>query len=733
MPSNSIQSEMVKFIRSQFPSIKMVPIERKLFSESQGSTFLKDLAIIEDHNNIDLLIADKYLCLASASALAQYAQTQQNVTFLKNSLKIDYRGCDRSITIDLMTIQALDLVPLNQKTSLMDVMDYTKTSQGSRLLRTNILQPPNDKATIVLRQGCIKELLMDEKMLFGLSKALSTFSDVDGFIRQIVQQPTLQKANKALSKKASLKHCQNVIQNVFSLKKNLDSIPLLLNVLDSAHNELLKTIHSKLSMDAIQQLSDEISTYMDTTVYEKTKSRSLDTLNRYLFAIKPGYHSLLDAARSIYKERMNEMNDLALMYQEEFDHLFKEVKLQYNSKREFYFTSTLKQDAHALPSTFTHVEKKGKKREFTSDALMSLNQRAKEACAEILMMTEKVILSLQEHIVPFLPYIYKVAESISLLDMLHSYAMYAYKNKVECCPEITKEGPFAISDGYHPILMELKKDYGKVVPNNTYATETLQNFHIITGENNSGKTTYLTQVAILTIMSHMGCLIPAHFASIRLVDRIFTRIGSQDCIEMNASSFLMEMKSMAYIMNNTTNRSLVIIDELGRSTSYFDAVPLCWSICEYLMSIKAFIFLSTHFIDMAKKLQDLYPTVKVHRFMTESRGGEGNNGIKFHYSLKEGCVEDYEYGIQLAQQYGWPWEIIIEARRIRAKLEENLMIRKQQSMNSKAYKDSEMQRIKRTIVDKILVLKNSTLDEEGKIAYLKEIKTKFQSVLNELL
>lgn len=728
MPTNSLQSELAKFIKNQFPYIKIIPMDRKNFSETSGSIFLKDLTTRDDLNDLDLLVSDKYLCLASASALTHYIQTQNDMSLLKNSLKIDYRGCESSIVMDLMTIQSLDLIPIHHRTSLLDVIDFTKTVQGARLIRTNILQPPNDKATIELRQSCVKEIMERENLRYGISKALSAFSDMDGYIRQIVQQPIESKSSK-VSKKTHIKHSQVMIQNFLNLKKNLDAIPFLVNVLDGSQNDLLKTISSNLTVEGIRRLNEEISSNIDVVVYDGNKSKALVTLNQLHYAIKPGIHGSLDTARNVYTERMEEMNQLVQSYKLEYESVMQDLKLQYNTKREFYLSALFKNEVQALPSIFYHEERKGKRRHFTSDKLIALNQRIRSLSSEILSYTQKHILSLQMITIPYLPFIYKLSESVALLDMLHSFATYAIESKQETCnPEISKEGPIAISNGYHPILTDVKKGLGRVIPNNTYATDTLQNVHIITGENNSGKTTYLTQIALLTILAHMGVPIPAQFASIRLVDRIFTRIGSQDSIEMNASSFLMEMKSVSYIMNNATSKSLVLIDELGRSTSYYDAVPICWSICEHLMSLKSFLFLSTHFVEMAKSLQELYPTVKVHKFLTELNG----ETLKFQFSLREGCLGDNEYGIQLAQQNGWPWDIMLEARRIRAMLDENIKKKKLKAMNSVAFKASEIQRTKRIIVDKIRVLKNSALDEEGKMSYLKEVKVKFQKILEEL-
>lgn len=653
-------------------------------------------------------------------------------------MKVKYRGYDSSIIIDSRSIQSLELVStmkfhgsIHGSMSLFDAINYTKTPQGARLLRSNLLQPPNDLATIKMRQDCVTEIIGSEKRYYAISKALESVSDIDGLISELVQLPN--KKSKLRTKKAMIKHCQQTITNILHLKKNVNAIPSIVDALEGANNELLKIIYTNLSSQDVTNLANEISeTLSDSAPSHSISKSSESNLIKHLFLVKPGVNGLLDTVRKIYSDRMDDIVKLADRYREDNEEIFQDLKILYNSKRGYFLSTNSTKET--LPPFALHCERKGKKLHFTTDKLISLNQRIREAINEILLITENVVQTIQERIRKYLPCIYKLAESIAYLDMICSFASYVMLcDRETCCPELTEDGPIAINDGVHPILSAIKKNKGLVVANNTYASETQQNFHIITGENNSGKTTYLTQVATLTIMAHMGGYIPAHFGSFRLVDKIFTRIGSQDSIEMNASSFLMEMKEMAYIVNNAKSKSLIIIDELGRSTSYHDAVPICWAICEYLMSLKSFVFLSTHFHEMAKQLQDIYPMIKVHKLLTEKVRKEGNRVVlKFHYSLQEGLTDDNEYGINLAQQYGWPLDIITDARIIREKVLNRKIKKRNEIMNSSAYKNAEAQRVKRMIVDKILILKNSTLDNDGKITYINELKSRYSNLLKSL-
>lgn len=235
----------------------------------------------------------------------------------------------------------------------------------------------------------------------------------------------------------------------------------------------------------------------------------------------------------------------------------------------------------------------------------------------------------------------------------------------------------------------------------------------------SGKSTYLRQVALLTILAHVGCFVPATFASFRLVDRLFTRIGTSDCMERNCSTFMVEMKEMAFIIQNATNHSLMIIDELGRGSSYLDGASIAWAICEYLLSLRAYTLCATHYMQLAD-LEAIYPNAKNYHLQVE------HDRMKlrptFMYTLKEGPT-DLKFGLVLAEIAGFPPDAVAAAREIHRKL--------QQSDTAKKEKEAQHLRELSQLAQRLLNLKTSTLSPELLRRYLTNLKEKFIAAQHE--
>jgi DNA mismatch repair protein MSH4 len=291
-------------------------------------------------------------------------------------------------------------------------------------------------------------------------------------------------------------------------------------------------------------------------------------------------------------------------------------------------------------------------------------------------------------------------------------------------PNFTTEGPIAIKQGRHPIL-EKSSNAGYFVPvssfvithdlqNDTYISES-GNFQIVTGPNMSGKSIYLRQIACITIMAHCGSFVPAKFASIRVVDKLFTRIGTDDSMESNASTFMVEMKEMAHIVQNATNKSLILIDELGRGTSNVEGSAIAWSICEYLMSLKAYTIFVTHYVQLTE-LELLYPNVKnYHLMVTTHIDGK----LNFLYSVGEGSCSEARYGLKLAKMLGLPKDILEDADNICQQVLEERQ-KKNQSLKEKSKQTNKL-RATYQLAQRILALKHSTLDLKALTIYLRKL------------
>ncbi|GAB0193321.1 mutS protein 4 [Grus japonensis] len=276
---------------------------------------------------------------------------------------------------------------------------------------------------------------------------------------------------------------------------------------------------------------------------------------------------------------------------------------------------------------------------FTSADLIKMNERCQESLREIYHMTYLIVCKLLNEIYEHIHCLYKLSDIVSMLDMLLSFA-HACTLSDYVRPEFTDT--LAIKQGWHPILEKIAME--KPVSNNTYLSEG-NNFVIITGPNMSGKSTYLKQIALCQIMAQIGSYVPAEYCSFRIAEQIFTRIGMDDDIETNASTFMKEMKEITYIIQNANDKSLIIIDELGRGTSAEEGIGICYAACEYLLNLKAFTLFATHFLELCH-IDALYPNVENYHFEVQHvRSSAGNKEkIAYTYTLSKGYTEEKNYG-----------------------------------------------------------------------------------------
>ena len=364
-----------------------------------------------------------------------------------------------------------------------------------------------------------------------------------------------------------------------------------------------------------------------------------------------------------------------------------------------------------LPSIFIQQVKQKKFIKFSSEELISLNDRQKDSMAEILQLSNRLLEELFHNLRGNIGCIYSLNDTTSLLDMITSFASFACKVP-SCKPILTTENTMCITKGRHPILSTLVMHEDGFIPNDTRCNAA-ENFHILTGANMSGKSTYIRQIALLVIMAHVGCFVTAESCTIRITDHIFSRIGTSDSLEDNASSFMVEMREMAYIHLNKTPRSLVIIDELGRGTSLGDACAIAWSCCEDLIISKCFTFFVTHFTQLLK-LAGMYKNVRLSYLATE----EDNNRLIFNHKLNKGIDTTENFGIKLAHsQAGFPALVIDYAASISSDL--SRMQATQQNL-LQAPTINEYHRI----AQEIKRLRHSTLDEDDIRTILRQLKAR---------
>ncbi|CAG8761797.1 23608_t:CDS:10, partial [Gigaspora rosea] len=447
--------------------------------------------------------------------------------------------------------------------------------------------------------------------------------------------------------------------------------------------------------------------------YQKS---SLGLRNQRCYAVK------MLATRQTYKETVNDIYEKVEQYNKQYEI---PLKIQFSPTTGFYLSISAEQLGNSqLPLVFINVSKKKKTLTFTTLELMKKNTKINDSLTEVYLMSDKTIEDLILEIRGSIAVLYKASESIAMLDMLTSFAhQCTVSNYVR--PEFTDT--LAIKDGRHPMREFLYTDH--FVPNDTYASDAT-NFQLITGPNMSGKSTYLRQIALMSVMSQIGSFVPAEYASFRLVDQLFTRICNDDNIESNASTFIVEMRETAYILQNITDNSLVIIDELGRGTSTHDGLGITYAICEELLKTKAFIFFATHFHELTRSLT-VYPNV-VNLHLEVELGEENRRAaMKYLYKVKDGRNDDEHYGLKFGQMVGLHDDIIQKATEVSHKLKNLIDANKEKSTSNKI-----IQRRKALLQlsqHLLQIKRSSNLDQDGLRRYLKMVQEEFITRMEELM
>ncbi|XP_014778440.1 mutS protein homolog 4 [Octopus bimaculoides] len=710
---NGNMSKLFQVISNNLSNCCMSTVQRKYFNESKGLQFIRQLCL-PDYNSVEMEVASKYYCLATASALLKYVEFIQNIVYAPSTLKIIFRGCENTTMIDVTTAKNLELVQNlrdpKSSHSLFGILNYCKTAGGVRLLRANILQPPSDIETITLRQDVVSELTDNEDLFFNLQSILKRFLDVDHLLSLCVQMP----------KQETIRTAESKITNIIYLKHILEMLPALQDALKKSDNTLLVAYSKALVDPRIEIMKSKI----DSIIHEDTKYQKgvLNMKTQKCFAVKGFITGLLDVARRTYTEIIDDIAELVRQLSEKYK---LPLKTSYNSTRGFfmqlYSGNKDKYMVDSLPSIFIKVGKHKNTLSFTTTDLIKLNDRVKESLQEIYLMTNIVVTELLNDIRSCISCLYKLSECVSTLDMLAGFAHLCTLSDYTR-PEFTDT--VAIKQSRHPILEKIARE--PPVPNNTYASND-SNFIIITGPNMSGKSTYLRQVALLQIMAQIGCFVPATYASFRISDQIFTRIGSDDDLETNASTFMLEMREINYIIQNASDTSLIIIDELGRGTSVKEGLGICYAICEYLLSTKAITLFVTHFMELTN-LDEVYPNVENYYFEVKRIFCQEGNCEKLTYThiLSQGKTNEKHYGIQLAEVSTIPRSVVEEAKQ----LLQIVSVNKKVDQNLK--KEARKQRAVFKLANRLLqTARNSQLDNESLCVYLGSLKSQFDADLQD--
>nr|XP_025972195.1 mutS protein homolog 4 [Dromaius novaehollandiae] len=700
-------TKLFGLITEHFKNVTFTTVQRKYFNETKGLEYIEQLCASE-FSTVFMEVQSKYYCLAAVAALLKYVEFIQNSVYAPKSLKVRFQGSEKTAMIDSSSAQNLELVTNNRDSrnghTLFGVLNYTKTSGGSRRLRSNILEPLVDAETINTRLDCVQELLQDEEMFFGLQAGNSLFLN-----KYIQTPPTFVNFFQ------QVKTAESKITNLIYLKHTLELVEPLKAALRNCSTPLLKAYYSSLEDSRFEIILEKITTVInDDTRYTKG---CLNMRTQKCYAVKPNVNEFLDIARRTYTEIVDDIAGLITQLAEKYN---LPMRTSFSSARGFFIQMnadcSILPDGQ-LPSEFTKITKMKNTYSFTSADLIKMNERCQESLREIYHMTYLIVCKLLNEIYEYIHCLYKLSDVVSMLDMLLSFA-HACTLSDYVRPEFTDT--LAIKQGWHPILEKIAVE--KPVSNNTYLTEG-SSFVIITGPNMSGKSTYLKQIALCQIMAQIGSYVPAEYCSFRIAEQIFTRIGMDDDIETNASTFMKEMKEITYIIQNANDKSLIIIDELGRGTSAEEGIGICYAACEYLLSLKAFTLFATHFLELCH-IDALYPNVENYHFEVQHvrSSASGNEKIAYTYKLSKGYTEEKNYGLKAAEVSSLPPSIILDAREITNHIARQILHRQKSTPET-----MKQRAVYHLAVRLVQTARNSRLDPDSLRIYLKGLKKKYEA------
>ncbi|KDO34635.1 hypothetical protein SPRG_00697 [Saprolegnia parasitica CBS 223.65] len=682
---------------------RIVAIARKYYDQSKGAEDLKRVAV----NAFDTSLLKNHVVMGAVACLMKYIEFIQGVYIAQKTIKVVLTMASPVLLMDYATIAALEITRGARngsiQHSLVAKIDNTRTSIGRRLLRQTILRPSCALETIQARQDVVDVFLNYPSLFFDVLEILPDFADLDKMLSQLVMVP------KVITARTS----QQGVINVVALKSTLELLPQLHECLSNATShmdepvKLLQSIIVSLQCDEFIAIQESIDRVIDPNSQWNRSVRHMK-INGSL-AVKAGIDGKLDVARATYLSTIDSINERVEEYQDRFGIA---IKLHFSVGRGYHLlipnaTGQIQQ-MHDPASRNSVVLIAIVALACTTKDISSLNSRTKECMNDIYQLSYGVINALLDEIRPFVCNLYAMVESVALLDMLlrfkrtlflsvQRHDSYRY---LDCRPQMCPDGNLVIKKGRHPLIEQVVQDR-PFVPNDVPCAS-CSVLLVITGPNCSGKSTYLKTTAIITLLAHMGCFVPATEARIPLRTRIFTRFGTSDDMEENASTFTVEMLELAFILDNLTARSLILMDELGRGTSNEEGLAIAWSACETLMQTKAYTCFATHFHGL-RELSTMYANCRNFHLQATNTS---TNLLDFKYKLSDGPSDrSHGYGIQMAKICGIPASTVRDAEA----LQETMLSTQDVDMNLVV--DHRNKNLNNKLLHRLMALRDSKLDD----------------------
>ncbi|MFA5820972.1 MAG: DNA mismatch repair protein MutS [Candidatus Gracilibacteria bacterium] len=563
------------------------------------------------------------MAVSAAAMLMNYLKETQRAE-LKHIQKILFYKISEFMPLDEACIRNLELFFTNRdgKTegSLIGVLDQTMTPMGGRMMRSWLMHPLLTKEKIEDRLNRIEVFVNDSKMLREARDVLKDIYDIE----RLVSRLSLGSGNA---------------RDLNALKESLKSIPRLREI-----------VGEREGLNPLPELAEKIESAIVDEAPISVRDGGM---------IRDGFNSEIDELRKISVAGKTFLKDL--QEREVKRSGINSLKVRFN-KVFGYYIEISKVNLANVPADYIRKQTLVNAERFITPELKEYEEKVLTAEERIKELEYELFYQVRMEVVKEIVNLQKLAGAVATLDTLTNLAFVAGNNRY-CKPKIVESGEIGISGGRHPVVeqMSLQKNF---VPNDCVLNKD-EKFQLITGPNMGGKSTYLRQVALIVLMAQIGSYVPAESAIIGVVDRIFTRVGASDNLVRGESTFMVEMHEASYILNNATEKSLIILDEIGRGTSTYDGVSIAWAIMEFIHDqIGAKTLFATHYHELIELADRLDRAVNLSVAVRENE----NEGVVFLYKVVNGGV-DKSYGIEVAKLAGLPVEVVSRARGVLEELE----------------------------------------------------------------
>lgn len=598
----------------------------ELVDMDQKENYVYKAIIDEQFKKIPVEVTESELCIKALGELILYLKETQK-DGVKRLIDLIYYEGREYMKFDAFSRRNLELTKTlatgQKQRSLFWVLNKTKTSMGERLLRKIIEQPLIDCDLIIKRHKAVESLIKNAVLRDGILNILGKIYDLERLMTKVIYKTINPRELKALS---------------YTFSK----LPLIKDYLKLfSDSVLMKELNEKISD------MKNVSEVLESAIVDEPPSNFKEG-----GIIKEGFHEELDKLKEI--KTNGKENLLKIEEQERRKTKISKLKISYN-KVFGYFIEITKSNLEKVPENYIRKQTLSGCERFITKELKEYEEKILTANEKIIEIEQKIFEELKNFVAQKLIEIQQTAKAISMLDVLCSFSIVSQKNRY-VKPEMNNGQKLIIKNGRHPVVEALLED--PFVTNDTILDDDENNMMIITGPNMAGKSTYMRQVAVIVLMAQIGCFVPADYAEIGVIDRIFTRVGACDDLSMGKSTFMMEIIEVVEILKNATNRSLIILDEVGRGTSTFDGISIAKSIAEYIITnkkIKSKTLFATHYFELTSLEEEIKGVVNYNVAVKKN----GDN-IVFLRKIVKGRASN-SYGIAVAKLAGVPNSIIKRA------------------------------------------------------------------------